>query len=180
MPHDSDIEHALISFAENFPLYNTQALKTIEDFSNGMVFAHLLATVEHFPLALKDLECSSDKWIERLTNLKIIVQRMEAYIKEAGKTLITKDIDLIEIAKHGSSTHILRFFELVVAVFMQSPQKEEYIQTIMHLDERSQHALVVIVQNAIDERMADLNGNNLNSKLSDQLQELTNENELLR
>lgn len=38
---------------------------------------------------------------------------------------------------------------------MQSPHKEDYIQTIMHLDERSQHALVVIVQNAIDERLVD-------------------------
>jgi len=38
---------------------------------------------------------------------------------------------------------------------MQSPHKEDYIQTIMRLDERSQHALVVIVQNAIDERLTD-------------------------
>jgi hypothetical protein len=60
-----------------------------------MVFAHILATVEHFPLTLKDLETTSEKWIEKLTNLKIIVQRMETYIKETGKSLITKDIDLI-------------------------------------------------------------------------------------
>ena len=40
---------------------------------------------------------------------------------------------------------------------MQSPHKEDYIQTIMRLDERSQHALVVIVQNAIDERLTDSN-----------------------
>ena len=59
---------------------------------------------------------------------------MEGYVKESGKALLTKDIDLIEIAKHESSTHILRFFELVVAVFMQSEHKEDYIQTIMHLD----------------------------------------------
>ena len=32
---------------------------------------------------------------------------------------------------------------------MQSPHKESYIQTIMELDEGSQQALVVIVQNAI-------------------------------
>ena len=70
-------------------------------------------------------------------------------MREGGKSLLTRDIELIEIAKHESTTHILRFFELVVAVFMHSPHKEDYIQTIMHLDERSQQALVEIVQNAI-------------------------------
>lgn len=48
---------------------------------------------------------------------------------------------------------------------MQSPHKEEYIQTIMHLDERSQHALVVIVQNAIDERMTDQVDEDVKTKL---------------
>ena len=63
---------------------------------------------------------------------------------------------------------------------MQSPHKEDYIQTIMRLDERSQHALVVIVQNAIDERLADSSETAANTKLLEHLQELTNENELLR
>lgn len=44
----------------------------------------------------------------------------------------------------------------------------------MHLDERSQHALVVIVQNAIDERMTDISRVNMENKLNEQIQELTN------
>jgi hypothetical protein len=59
---------------------------------------------------------------------------------------------------------------LVIAVFMQSPHKEDYIQTIMHLDERSQHALVEIVQNAIGERMVDSSRTNSDNKLIEQLQ----------
>ena len=82
--------------------------------------------------------------------MKKIVQKIETYVSDNSKQVKTKDIDLIEIAKHNSSEHIQRLFELVIAVFMQSPHKEEYIQTIMRLDERSQQALVVIVQNAID------------------------------
>jgi hypothetical protein len=38
---------------------------------------------------------------------------------------------------------------------MQTPQKEDYIQAIMSLDERSQQALVVIVQNAMEFRLCD-------------------------
>ena len=38
-----------------------------------------------------------------MTNLKKIVQKVEGYVAEGGKTVRTKDIDLIEIAKHDSS-----------------------------------------------------------------------------
>jgi chromosome segregation ATPase len=109
------------------------------------------------------------------------VQKVESYVGESGKQVRTKDIDLIEIAKHDSSEHLQRFFELVVAVFMQSPHKEDYIQTIMALDERQQQALVVIVQNAISERLSDsLEGHHPNAKLLQTLAELGHENELLK
>lgn len=55
---------------------------------------------------------------------------------------------------------------------MQSPHKEDYIQTIMKLDERSQQALVVIVQNAIDERLSDASEGHSNNKLLEHMQEL--------
>jgi hypothetical protein len=55
MPYSQDIEHALISFACTFPPYNVRPVRSLGEFSSGMVFAHLLATVEHFPLGLKDL-----------------------------------------------------------------------------------------------------------------------------
>ena len=59
---------------------------------------------------------------------------------------------------------------------MQSPHKEDYIQTIMHLDERSQHALVVIVQNAIDERLVDAVSTHNDSNTLATLAELNTEN----
>lgn len=65
-------------------------------------------------------------------------------------------------------------------MFMHSPHKEDYIQTIMHLDERSQQALVEIVQNAIGERLVDSSRQSLDNRLAEQLQELASENELLR
>ncbi len=105
---------------------------------------------------------------------------MQTYVGEGGRALRTGDIDLIEIAKHESADQILRFFELVIAVFMQSPHKEEYIQTIMRLDERSQQALVVIVQNAIDERLTDHPTPNSQQQLLAHCHDLTTENEQLR
>lgn len=176
MDHNSDIEHALMEFASTFHPYQEANITTMAHFSNGLVFGHMLATVEHFPLHERELETECPRWIERLTNLKKLVQKIEVYVGESSKQVRTKDIDLIEIAKHDSSEHIQRLFELVIAVFMQSPHKEDYIQTIMRLEERSQHALVVIVQNAIDERLADSSEGQSQTKLLEHLGEMTSEN----
>lgn len=180
MDYHSDVEHALLEFASTFPPYDRAPLVQMGQFSDGLVFANLLASVEQFPLSQRDLELECPRWVEKLTNLKKVVQKIEVYVGEGNKLVSTKDIDLIEIAKHSSSVHIQRLFELVIAVFMQSPHKEDYIQTIMRLDERSQQALVVIVQNAIDERLTDSSEGASRNKLLEHLQELTNENELLR
>lgn len=55
MNYQSDIEHALLEFASTFPPYDRAPLTHIAQFSNGLVFAYLLATVDHFPLSQRDL-----------------------------------------------------------------------------------------------------------------------------
>jgi hypothetical protein len=52
----------------------------------------------------------SSKWIDKLTNLKKLMHRLEKYLLDLGKSIKTKDIDLIEIAKHNSFENISRFF----------------------------------------------------------------------
>lgn len=45
MDYQSDIEHALLEFASTFPPYDQAPLTDMSQFSNGLVFAHLLSTV---------------------------------------------------------------------------------------------------------------------------------------
>lgn len=45
MAHLSDVEHALLSFASTFHPYARAPLTRMAQFSSGMVFAHMLATV---------------------------------------------------------------------------------------------------------------------------------------
>ena len=73
------------------------------EFSSGLVFGHMLASVDHFPLHERELEADCPRWIERLTNLKKLVQKIESYLGDNGKQVKTKDIELIEIAKNDSS-----------------------------------------------------------------------------
>lgn len=50
----------------------------------------------------------------------------------------------------------------------------------MRLDERSQQALVVIVQNAIDERLEEVGEESQKNRVREQMEMLTNQNEVLR
>lgn len=179
MPYDRDIEHGIICFANSFPPYSSSPLNSLSEFANGAVFARLLGTLDAIAFHPKDFEGETGRWVEKLTILKKLMQRMESYAAEQGKSIRTKDVELIEIAKHDSPEHILGFFELVVAVFMLSARKEDYIQTIMRLDEQSQQALVVVVQNAIHDRVADASEPGQGRAL-ERAEELATENRLLR
>lgn len=95
MSYSKDIENALISFASTFPPYNHNAIKNIQQFSSGMVFAHLLSTVDRFSINIYELNSDCKNWRDKLVNLKAVLQKMETYISETGKSLVTKDIDLI-------------------------------------------------------------------------------------
>jgi hypothetical protein len=44
-------------------------------------------------------------------------------------------------------------FEVIISVLMESPNKTEYIEAIMTLDERSQGAFVDIIKNSMDKRV---------------------------
>lgn len=58
MPYSSDIQHAIISFVSTYPPYNESSnlLTNLKQFSNGIVFANLLATVRNFPLDSRELK----------------------------------------------------------------------------------------------------------------------------
>lgn len=44
-----------------------------------------------------------------------------------------------------------------MSVLLESPEKDEYIQKIMGLDEKSQSIFVSIIQNAMESRLISLN-----------------------
>ena len=91
----------------------------------------------------------------------------------------TKDIDLIEIAKNNNFEELTKLFELVMAVMTESPNKEDHINTIMSLDERSQAAFVDIIQNILENRVID-RSEPKHDKIYDMLHQFQTENGLLK
>ena len=80
-----------------------------------------------------------ESWTHKLHNLKKIVTLIEEYFEyQINKGIRTKDIELIEIAKNNNIDELAKFFELIVAVMTEAPNKVDHISTIQSLDQRSQ------------------------------------------
>ena len=145
----ADIEHAMVKYLKTFEEYKEENVGP-EKFADGWAFATILRAAANFKISYGDLIESSEKWTFKLSNLKKVVSLIEEYFEyQINKGVRTKDIDLIEIAKNNNVEELAKLFELVMAVMTEAPNKEDHINTIMSLDERSQATFVEIIQNIL-------------------------------
>lgn len=59
------------------------------------------------------------------------------------------DLDLIDLCKFEDEGQLIRMFELVMSLLIDSFNKDEYIQRIMELQESSQEHFVELIKNAL-------------------------------
>lgn len=154
----ADVEHAMIRYLKTFEEYREGHFGT-EKFTDGWAFATILTAASNFKIKYDELVQPTDiKWPLKLSNLKKIVQLIEEYFEEQiHKGIRTKDIDLVEIAKNNNVEELAKLFEVVMAVMTEAHNKEDHINTIMSLDERSQSTFVEIIQNILEHRVVDRN-----------------------
>lgn len=123
MANISDSEHAMIKYANTFEEYRKQRL-TLESFTDGWIFITMLRACTNFKMKYGEFIEQCTKWTFKLSNLKKLINLIEEYFEEQiKKTIKTKDIDLVEIAKNHNILEILKLFELVVATLTEAPNK---------------------------------------------------------
>lgn len=71
------------------------------------------------------------------------MKKIETYFDaRIHKGIKTKDLNLVSIAYNQNHPEISKFFEIVLAVMIEAPNKEDHISKIMKLDENSQTVFV--------------------------------------
>jgi regulator of replication initiation timing len=115
---------------------------------DGWVFLIILKKCGNIKIRTEGFIEECTKWTHKLSNLKKMVAVIEDYFEEQVKKGIkTRDIDLLEIARNRNLLEVCKLFELVVATLTEAPNKEDHINTIMSLDDRTQSTFVSIIQN---------------------------------
>lgn len=123
------IEQAIVTFMSKFC---HESITNIEQLSDGMAFNNVLKS-----LNIKvppTCDSATWRWPDRLNHLSKLSTLIDERARESGKRISQSDIDLIELCKDYSQNHIISFFQVIVALFIDSPLKEHYVETIMSLD----------------------------------------------
>ncbi|XP_029024434.1 protein Hook homolog 3 isoform X4 [Betta splendens] len=126
--------------------------KTVEDLTSGVVMAQALQKI--------DIVYFSDTWISRIkpevgdnwrlkvSNLKKILKGILDYNQEILGQHINDftlpDVNLI--GEHSDAAELGRMLQLILGCAVNCEQKQEYIQTIMMMEESVQHVVMTAIQ----------------------------------
>ncbi|XP_015254260.1 PREDICTED: protein Hook homolog 3 isoform X2 [Cyprinodon variegatus] len=140
--------------------------KTVEDLTGGVVMAQVLQKI--------DISYFNDAWISRIkpevgdnwrlkvSNLKKILKGILDYYQEVLGQQINDftlpDVNLI--GEHSDAAELGRMLQLILGCAVNCEQKQEYIQTIMVMEESVQHVVMTAIQELMSKETAVTPGGN--------------------
>ncbi|KGL89333.1 Protein Hook 3, partial [Charadrius vociferus] len=155
--------------------------QTVEDLTNGVVMAQVLQKIdptyfdENWLNRIKTEV--GDNWRLKVSNLKKILKGILDYNHEIlgqqinGFTL--PDVNLI--GEHSDAAELGRMLQLILGCAVNCEQKQEYIQTIMMMEESVQHVVMTAIQELMSKESPVSFGNDAYIDLECQLKKTTEE-----
>ncbi|XP_070706389.1 protein Hook homolog 3 isoform X2 [Pempheris klunzingeri] len=155
--------------------------KTVEDLTSGVVMAQALQKI--------DIVYFNDAWISRIkpevgdnwrlkiSNLKKILKGILDYNQEILGQHINDftlpDVNLI--GEHSDAAELGRMLQLILGCAVNCEQKQEYIQTIMMMEESVQHVVMTAIQELMSKETPVTGGNDSYVDLDRQLKKTAEE-----
>ncbi|XP_067122723.1 protein Hook homolog 3 isoform X2 [Centruroides vittatus] len=148
-----DITGSLIIWLKTFKVKAPH--ETVEELSNGVAIAEVLAQIapDYFhPAWISKIKTDTgSNWRLKVSNLKKILKGVLDYYSEVLGQQITgfRMPDVNAVAELSDPKDLGRLLQLILGCAVNCDKKQEYIETIMGLEESVQH----VVMNAIQELM---------------------------
>ncbi|XP_031133715.1 protein Hook homolog 3 isoform X2 [Sander lucioperca] len=155
--------------------------KTVEDLTSGIVMAQALQKI--------DVVYFNDSWISRvkpevgdnwrlkISNLKKVLKGILDYNQEILGQHINDftlpDVNLI--GEHSDAAELGRMLQLILGCAVNCEQKQEYIQTIMMMEESVQHVVMTAIQELMSKETPVMGGNDSYVDLDRQLKKTAEE-----
>ncbi|XP_060619670.2 protein Hook homolog 3 isoform X2 [Anolis sagrei] len=146
----AELGESLLTWIQTF---NIEApCQTVEDLTSGVVMAQVLQKIdpsyfdENWLNRIKTEV--GDNWRLKVSNLKKILKGILDYNHEIlGQQIndfILPDVNLI--GEHSDAAELGRMLQLILGCAVNCEQKQEYIQTIMMMEESVQHVVMTAIQ----------------------------------
>ncbi|XP_071322818.1 protein Hook homolog 3 isoform X1 [Trachinotus anak] len=155
--------------------------KTVEDLTSGVVMAQALQKID--VVYFNDAWISrikpevGDNWRLKVSNLKKILKGILDYNQEILGQHINDftlpDVNLI--GEHSDAAELGRMLQLILGCAVNCEQKQEYIQTIMMMEESVQHVVMTAIQELMSKETPVMGGNDSYVDLDRQLKKTVEE-----
>ncbi|XP_069482511.1 protein Hook homolog 3 isoform X2 [Ambystoma mexicanum] len=155
--------------------------RTVEDLTNGVVMSQVLQKID--PTYFDDNWLTrvktevGDNWRLKSSNLKKILKGILDYNHEIlGQQIndyIHPDVNLI--GEHSDAAELGRMLQLILGCAVNCEQKQEYIQTIMMMEESVQHVVMTAIQELMSKEIPVSVANDAYVDLDRQLKKTTDE-----
>ncbi|KAM9586885.1 protein Hook homolog 3 isoform X2 [Buteo buteo] len=145
-----ELGESLLTWIQTF---NVEApCQTVEDLTNGVVMAQVLQKIDpayfHENWLNRIKTEVGDNWRLKVSNLKKILKGILDYNHEIlGQQIddfTLPDVNLI--GEHADAAELGRMLQLILGCAVNCEQKQEYIQTIMMMEESVQHVVMTAIQ----------------------------------
>ncbi|XP_043370535.1 LOW QUALITY PROTEIN: protein Hook homolog 3 [Dermochelys coriacea] len=175
----AELGESLLTWIQTF---NVEApCQTVEDLTNGVVMAQVLQKIdpayfdENWLNRIKTEV--GDNWRLKISNLKKILKGILDYNHEILGQQINDftlpDVNLI--GEHSDVAELGRMLQLILGCAVNCEQKQEYIQTIMMMEESVQHVVMTAIQELMSKESPVSVGNDAYVDLDRQLKKTTEE-----
>ncbi|XP_075050639.1 protein Hook homolog 3 isoform X1 [Mixophyes fleayi] len=174
-----DLCESLLTWIQTFHV--DAPCKTVEDLTTGVAMAMVLQKIdpayfdENWLIRIKtDV---GDNWRLKISNLKKILKGILDYNHEILGHQINDftlpDVNLV--GEHSDASELGRMLQLILGCAVKCEQKQEYIQTIMMMEESVQHMVMTAIQELMSKETPVSLGTDAYAELDRQLKKTTEE-----
>ncbi|KAI9315235.1 hypothetical protein BX666DRAFT_1861342 [Dichotomocladium elegans] len=145
---ENALEDAFVEWINTFD-GKSSTIDTIVELADGTVLSEILIDISSSSSSSSGNN-SDSSWVVRLNNQKRIHKLITRYFDEVlgQDPELLPVVDLTAIAKEAKHHELLRMCQLVVAIAVQSDNNRVYIDMIQSLSQKSQHALMLSIEEA--------------------------------
>ncbi|XP_040273330.1 protein Hook homolog 3 isoform X1 [Bufo bufo] len=174
-----DLCESLLTWIQTFHV--DAPCKTVEDLTSGVAMAMVLQKIdpayfdENWLNRIKtDV---GDNWRLKISNLKKILKGILDYNHEIlGHQINDFTLpDVTLVGEHSDAFELGRMLQLILGCAVKCEQKQEYIQTIMMMEESVQHVVMTAIQELMSKETPVSIGTDAFAELDKQLKKTTEE-----
>ncbi|KAJ3076454.1 hypothetical protein HK102_005417, partial [Quaeritorhiza haematococci] len=126
-------------------------ISSLKDLADGSAFYAILTEIDPQWFKLMRQIEAGDNWVLKFNNLKKLYKLLLGYFEEVlGQNTSAMEVpNLTTIARDGDDIEILKLAQIVLLLAVQCENNQVYILKIQQLDQGSQHALMLTIEQAM-------------------------------